>query len=53
MNRRNFLGTVVGGMVAAKLEAAGLVGHGTDGVVGAATDATGKVTRQGAWIEMD
>jgi hypothetical protein len=51
MNRRDFMGTVVGGMAVAKLGVAGFVGHGTDATVVQAANANGKVGRQGAWIE--
>lgn len=51
MNRRDFMGAVVGGIAAARLGAAGLAGYGAgpSGVRAANADASSG--RQGAWIE--
>ncbi|MGO8718783.1 MAG: hypothetical protein ACLQMO_06145 [Acidobacteriaceae bacterium] len=51
MNRRDFMGTVVGGIAAAKLGAAGLVGYGADSAVVHAANTNAGAGRQGAWIE--
>jgi hypothetical protein len=51
MNRRDFMGTVVGGIAVAKLGAAGLVGYGEDSAAAHAASAGAGVERQGAWIE--
>ncbi len=48
MNRRDFMGTVVGGIAVAKLGAAGLYGYGAEAAVEAATRGA---EPQGAWIE--
>ena len=51
MNRRDFMGTVVGGIAVAKLGTAGLVGYGADSAVVHTADASAGAGRQGAWIE--
>ncbi|MHB2008003.1 MAG: beta-galactosidase trimerization domain-containing protein [Acidobacteriaceae bacterium] len=51
MNRRDFMGTVVGGIAVAKLGAAGLGGHGADSAAAQAASASAGAGRQGAWIE--
>src|ERR1035437_8713010 len=51
MNRRDFMGTVVGGIAVAKLGAKGLVGYGADSAVVRAASVNAGTGRQGAWIE--
>lgn len=51
MNRRDFMGTVVSGIAAAKLGAAGLYGSAAEAAVTPTPDMNGVAGRQGAWIE--
>ena len=47
MNRRDFMGTVVGGIAVAKLGTAGLVGYGAEAVVRASNVSAGSGAARG------
>lgn len=51
MNRRDFMGTVVGGIAAAKLGAAALYGQNAEAAVTQGTSANAVAQSQGAWIK--